>query len=44
LFESNDDRNKVNKLDKTVDNLKLKYGHTVVQKAYLRDENINKKY
>jgi DNA polymerase-4 len=44
LFESYDDRNRVSKLDKTVDDLKLKYGHGVIGNAYLKDENIKKKY
>jgi DNA polymerase-4 len=44
LFESYEDRNKVSKLDKVVDDLKLKYGHDVINNAYLRDENIRKKY
>lgn len=44
LFESHEDRSRVTKLDKTVDELKLKYGRDVIQNAYLRDEKINKKY
>jgi len=44
LFESNEDRTKVSKLDKTVDDLKIKYGHNVIGNAYLKDDNIIKKY
>jgi DNA polymerase-4 len=44
LFESTEDRNKVSKLDKTVDDLKLKYGSSIIANAYLKDENIKKKY
>jgi DNA polymerase-4 len=44
LFESNEDRNKVSKLDKTVDDLKLKYGRNVIGNAYLKNDNITKKY
>ena len=42
LFESFEDRNKVSKLDKTVDDLKAKYGYNVIGKAYLKDSNTNK--
>lgn len=44
LFESPDDRSKITKLDKTVDELKSKYGSNVISSAYLKDENIRKKY
>lgn len=44
LFESSDDRTKVTKLDKTVDELKSKYGYDVIGSAYLKEENIRKKY
>lgn len=44
LFESNEERFKVDKLEKTVDELKSKYGYGVVLNAYLKDENVKKKY
>lgn len=44
LFESFEERNKVSKLDKTVDNLKEKYGTNIISNAYLRDEDIKRKY
>lgn len=44
LFESNEERFKVDKLEKTVDELKSKYGYNVVLNAYLKDENVKKKY
>jgi DNA polymerase-4 len=44
LFESNEDRNRVTELDKTIDNLKSKYGYNIIQKAYLKDNDINNNY
>ncbi|MDD4298557.1 MAG: DNA polymerase IV [Bacilli bacterium] len=41
LFESFDDRIKHNTLDKTIDELKSKYGCDVIQHAYLKKENNN---
>lgn len=44
LFESVEDRTKVSKLDNVVDNLKSKYGRNIISNAYLKDDNIKKKY
>jgi hypothetical protein len=44
LFESSEDRTKVSKLDNAVDNLKSKYGRNIISNAYLKDDNIKKKY
>lgn len=39
LFESFDNRIKDNNLDKTIDELKLKYGCDVIERAYLKQQN-----
>lgn len=44
LFESNEVRNKITKLDKVIDSLKAKYGNDVINNAYLKDEYISKKH
>jgi DNA polymerase-4 len=44
LFESHEDHYKVSKLDETVDHLKLKYGSDIIQKAYLKDEKVERKH
>lgn len=43
LFEPIEDRHKVNKLDKTIDDLKNKYGHSIIANAYIKDDDIKKK-
>jgi DNA polymerase-4 len=44
LFESHEDHYKVSKLDETVDHLKSKYGSNIIQKAYLKDDKIERKH
>lgn len=44
LFESLEDRNTNNELDKTVDELKKKYGFSVINKASLLNTTVKNKY
>ncbi|MFA5409423.1 MAG: DNA polymerase IV [Bacilli bacterium] len=43
LFESNEDRSKITKLDQAVDDLKAKYGCNVICNAYLNKEKVSRK-
>ena len=44
LFEERDNHEKNSKLDETVDALKMKYGSNIINKAYMKDDKIKKKY
>ena len=44
LFEDLEEREENNKIEKTVDELKKKYGEKVIQKASLLDRKVGKKY
>ena len=44
LFENYQTKEKLDILDKVIDDLKLQYGSKIINKASLMNTNINKKY